>query len=53
MFSNINNYSTLNSDHNWKDLCIHLRDQQTCTSSLHNQIRGGLIFNLVLVDVPS
>ena len=51
MFSNINNYSTLNSDDNWKDLCIHSRNQQTCTSSRHNYIRGNLIFDLVFVDV--
>ena len=32
MYSNINNYqSTLNSEHNWEDLCNQLRNQQTCT----------------------
>ena len=29
--SNINNYSTLNNEHKWKDLYIELRNQQTCT----------------------
>ena len=29
MSSNINNYSTLNNEHNWEDLCIQLRNQQT------------------------
>ena len=33
MLSNSNNYSTLNSEHNWEDLCIHLRNQQTHTSN--------------------
>ena len=32
MYSNISNYSTLNSEHNWEDLCIEFRNQQTCTS---------------------
>ena len=27
--SNINNYPILNSEHNWEDLGIHLRNQQT------------------------
>ena len=36
MSSNINNYSTLNGEHNWELLCIQLRNQQTCTSNKHN-----------------
>ena len=36
-----NNYSTLNIEHNWEDLCIMLRNQQTCTSDNHNYIMGG------------
>ena len=36
MSSNINNYSTLNSENNWEDLCIQLRNQQTCTLDDHN-----------------
>ena len=32
----------------WENLYIHIRSQQTCTFNNHNQIRGGLIFNLVL-----
>jgi hypothetical protein len=31
-----NTCSTLNSEHNWEDLCIHSRSQQTCTSDTHN-----------------
>ena len=38
MSSNVNNYSTLNSEHNWEDPCIHLRNWQTCTSNNHNYI---------------
>jgi hypothetical protein len=29
---NINDYYTLNSEYNWEDLYINLRNQQTCTS---------------------
>ena len=36
--SNINNYHILNSEHNWEDLDIQLRNQETCTSNNHNQI---------------
>ena len=46
--SNNNNYSTLNSEHNWEDVWIQLRNQQTCTSDNYNLIRGGPIFNPIL-----
>ena len=42
--SNIDKYSTLNSEHNLEDLCIQLRNQQTCTFDNHDCIRGGMIF---------
>ena len=29
-------YSTLNSEHDWEDLYIQLRNQQTCISDNHN-----------------
>ena len=32
----INNYSLLNNEHNWEDLCIWLRNQQTQISDIHN-----------------
>jgi hypothetical protein len=44
-------YSTLSSEHNREDLYIQLINQQTCTSNKHNFIRGGMIFNLNVVDV--
>lgn len=28
--SNINNYSTPNTEHSWEDICIQLQNQQTC-----------------------
>jgi hypothetical protein len=35
--SNINNYSTLNNEHKWEDLCTQLsRNPQACTSHNHN-----------------
>jgi len=34
--STINNYSTLNNGHDWEDLCIQIRNQQTCTFDNHN-----------------
>ena len=34
--SNINNYSTLNNEHNGQELCVLLRNQQVCTSNSHN-----------------
>ena len=33
---NINNYPTVNSEDNQEDVCIQLRNQQTCTSNNHN-----------------
>ena len=44
------NYSKLSSEHNWEDLCVQLRNRQTCTSDNHNLIRGGPIFNPVFDD---
>ena len=39
------NYSALNRDHNWEDLCIQiLRNRQTSTYVDHNPKRGGPIF---------
>ena len=38
--ANIHDYSTLNNEHNWKDLYIQLRNQQTYTSDNHNQLKG-------------
>ena len=40
-FSKYINCFTLNSGHNWEDLCIYLRDQQICTLDNHSQIWGG------------
>jgi hypothetical protein len=34
-FSNINNYPTFDSEHNWEDLCIQLRNQQARLMSLY------------------
>ena len=51
MFFDINNYSTLNINHDWEGLFIQLRNQQTCTSINHNSVKGGLIFTLVFADV--
>ena len=36
MFSNINKYTTLNNEHNWEDLCIQFKKQQTRISNSHN-----------------
>ena len=47
------NYSTPNSEHNWEDLCIQLRNQQTSTSENHNLIKGGPIFNPIFAEAPS
>ena len=41
----INYESTLNSEHNCKDLCIQLRNEQTCTFNYHDEIKGGRIFD--------
>jgi hypothetical protein len=32
----INNYYTLNSEHNWEDQCIQLKNGQTYTFNNHN-----------------
>ena len=34
--SNINNYSTLNNEHNWEDFRVHLKNQQTRTFDKYN-----------------
>ena len=47
----INNLSTLNNEHNCGDLCIHSRNQQTCTSNNSKYMRRGLIFNPIFVNV--
>ena len=44
MSSNIENYSTFNTEHDWEDLCLQLRNRHTCTIHHHNQIRGEFIF---------
>ena len=53
MSSNTNNYSTLNNEHNWEDLRVYLRNQQTCTSNNYNYMRGGPISNPIFADVSS
>ena len=35
-FSDFIKYSTLNSEHNWEDMCVHIRNQQTRTFDKHN-----------------
>ena len=52
-FSKFINYSTLTSEHIWEDLCVKLKNQQTCTSDNHNLISVGPIFNLIFVDASS
>ena len=47
----INNLSTLNSEHNCGELCIHSRNLQTCTSNNSKYMRGGLIFDPIFEDV--
>ena len=47
------NYSILNNEHNWKDLCLWLENQHTCTSNNHNQIKGDPIFNPIFTNVSS
>ena len=39
------NYSTLNSEQNLAYKCIKSRNQQTCTSDNHNQIKKGMIYS--------
>jgi hypothetical protein len=43
-FSTINNFSTLNNENNGATLCIQLRNQQTCTSYNHNEIKERFNF---------
>ena len=47
------NYSALNSEHSWEDLCIQLRNQQACTSDNQQWIRVSPIANLIFADVSS
>ena len=47
------NYSTLDSEHNQRNLRIYLRNQQTCTFNNHNLSKGGLINNPIFVDGSS
>lgn len=37
-------------EHNWEDLCIMLRDQQTCTFNNHNYIKGHPVSNQTFAD---
>ena len=53
MSSNFMNYLTLNREHDWVDLCIRLSSQQACTSNDHEEIVGGLLFNVNLDDASS
>jgi hypothetical protein len=48
---NTNNYSTFDNLHDREDLCIQLRNQQTCTSNNHDLITGGPIWNMVFARV--
>ena len=43
------NYFTLNSQHDWEDLCIQLRNQQTCTFDNNNEFKGSPILFRFLV----
>ena len=47
MWSNFINYSPLNSEDNWDDLCIQVRNRQTCTSDYQNDMGGGSVFSMV------
>ena len=47
MLSSNSNYSTLDRERSWEDLCIQLRNQQTYTFDNHNLVRGGPILNPV------
>ena len=52
--SNISNYAAVSNEHNWEDLRIRLRNQQTCTSNNRDdEIRIGSISDPVLGDVSS
>ena len=48
--SRFQNYSIINSEHNWGGPKYPMRNQQTCTSNYHNQFKGCLSFNPVFVD---
>lgn len=52
-FLDIDNYSILDSEHNWEDMWIQLWNQQTCTSSNnhYNWRKGSSIFNPVFAYV--
>ena len=45
--SNSTKYSKLNNEHNWEDLGIHLRNQQTCN---HNYIQGSVMLHSTIDD---
>ena len=47
MSSNINNSFTLGSEHDWVDMCIQVRTQQTCASDNYYQIKRNSIFDHV------
>ena len=51
--SDLIKFNTLNTGHNWEDLILHSRNQETRTSNNHNEIRGGPIFVSSLADAPS
>ena len=36
MSSDVDDYSTLNGEHDWEELGLRLRNQQTCTSENRN-----------------
>ena len=44
MSPHINSCSTLNNEHNWEDLCIHFKSQQTRTSDNHKLNHGKFDF---------
>ena len=47
--SNINNYSTLNSEHNWEGLCIYSRNQQhALLITITNQGRSNFQFDFCI-----
>ena len=50
MSSKFINYSTSDSERNWKDLCIQGRDQQTCSLIIITDIEGGPIFDPTFAD---
>lgn len=54
MSSNVNKHSTPNTEHNWEDLRILLKNHQTCTYDNHNlKSQGGMIFNPILTNGSS